>query len=197
VRARALIAAASLLLAGCAAPEPSPTPTTASPVAECPPGDELSAELLAMLERDQAGRSGGQDLEGDPARTERLRDILDGCGWPTFSLVGEEAEDAAWTIAQHSDHDVGFQRRALELLADAVAAGDASPGNLAYLTDRVAVNSGEPQTYATQVACINGLPEVAGGLIDEPGVDARRAEVGLAPLADYFAELAEVCASEG
>lgn len=197
MRALAVVAAASLLLAGCAAPGPTPTPTTASPVAECPPGDELSAELLAMLERDQAGRTGGEDLEGDPARTERLREIIDACGWPTTSLVGEEAEDAAWAIAQHSDHDVDFQRQALELLADAVAADDASPGNLAYLTDRVAVNSGERQTYATQIACVDGLPEVAGGLLDEAGVDARRAEVGLAPLADYLAEFAEVCASEG
>jgi hypothetical protein len=197
VRALAVIAAASLLLAGCAAPAPSPTPTTASPVAECPPGDELAAELLAMLERDQAGRTGGQDLEGDPARTERLREVLDACGWPTYSLVGEEAEDAAWAIAQHSDHDVEFQRRALELLTDAVAADDASPGNLAYLTDRVAVNSGEPQTYATQIACVEGLPQVAGGLVNDAGVDARRAEVGLPPLADYLAEFAEVCASEG
>jgi hypothetical protein len=195
VRALALIAAASLLLAGCAAPAPSPT--TAPPVAECPPGDELAAELLEKLERDQAGRTGGEDLEGDPARTERLREILDTCGWPTHSLVGEEAEDAAWAIAQHSDHDVDFQRRALDLLADAVAAGDASPGNLAYLTDRVALNSGEQQTYATQVACVDGQPEVAGGLADAGDVDARRAEVGLPPLADYFAELAEVCASEG
>jgi hypothetical protein len=197
MRALVTIAAASLLLSGCATPAATPTSTTASPVAECPPGDDLATQLLEMLERDQAGRTGGQDLEGYPARTERLREILDGCGWPTYSRVGEEAEDAAWAIAQHSDHDVDFQRRALELLAAAVADDDASPGNLAYLTDRVAVNSGEPQTYATQVACLDGSAEVAGGLIDEAGVDARRAEVGLAPLADYLAEFAEVCADEG
>ena len=32
----------------------------------------------------------------------------------------------------------------------AVAAGDASPGDLAYLTDRVLVAQGEPQVYGTQ-----------------------------------------------
>ena len=95
MRALVVVAAASLLLAGCAAPGASPTPTTAPPVAECPPGDELGAELLAMLERDQAGRTGGEDPEGDPARTVRLREIVDTCGWPTYSLVGELAEDAA------------------------------------------------------------------------------------------------------
>jgi hypothetical protein len=149
-----------------------------------------------MLERDQSGRTGGPDPEGDAARTARLAEILAEHGWPTYDLVGEDGEDAAWAIAQHSDQDPAFQREALELLRVAVEAGQASPGNLAYLTDRVAVGAGEPQTYGTQVGCGPDGPTPATPLADEAGVDALRADVGLPPLADYYAEMAEICAGD-
>ena len=135
-----------------------------------------------MLERDQSGRTGGPDAEGDAARTERLKEILAEHGWPTYDLVGEDGEDAAWAIAQHSDQDPAFQREALELLRAAVEAGQASPGNLAYLTDRVAVGAGEPQTYGTQVGCGPDGPR-AGDPARRPGRASTqlRAEVGLRP----------------
>src|SRR5690606_14852123 len=102
----------------------------------------------------------------------------------------------AWAIAQHADHDPEFQEQALELIREAVARGDASPGNLAYLTDRVAVGKGEPQTYGTQVGCTaDGEVQVAP-LADEDSVDERRAEVGLGPLDDYLAEMARICAQD-
>ena len=157
---------------------------------------ELHDELIAMLERDQSGRTGGPDAEGDEARTTRLKEILAEHGWPTYEMVGEDGEDAAWAIAQHSDQDPAFQREALELLREAVDAGQASPGNLAYLTDRVAAGAGEPQTYGTQVGCGPDGPEPATPLVDPDGVDDRRAEVGLPPLADYLAEMAAICAED-
>ena len=149
-----------------------------------------------MLERDQSGRTGGPDAEGDAARTERLEEILDEHGWPTYDLVGEDGEDAAWAIAQHSDQDPAFQRRALELLRTAVAAGQASPGNLAYLEDRVAVGAGEPQTYGTQVGCGPEGPQPATPLDDPAAVEGLRAAAGLEPLADYLAEMAEICSAD-
>ncbi len=159
---RLLLAASLLLLVGCsddgADPAAVPTSSTAPTITEATTGPRsptfdqaLHDELVAMLERDQSGRTGGPDPEGDLARTERLEEILAEHGWPTISLVGEDGEDAAWAIAQHSDQDPEFQREALELIRAAVADGEASPGNLAYLEDRVAVAAGEPQTYGTQV----------------------------------------------
>ena len=145
----------------------------------------LIAAVLALL----AGCSGA---EGDAARTARLTEILDEHGWPTYDLVGEDGEDAAWAIAQHSDQDPAFQREALELLRTAVVAGQASPGNLAYLSDRVAVGVGERQTYGTQVSCGPDGPEPATPLAD---TDAS-APSGLPPLADYLAEMDAICASD-
>lgn len=156
----------------------------------------LSAELIEMLANDQADRLTGDGDGSDEERTARLREIVAAHGWPTYSLVGEEAEDAAWAIAQHSDQDPDFQREALEWLRVAVENDDASPGNLAYLTDRVAVGAGEPQTYGTQIGCGEDGPAPATPIADEASVDERRADVGLPPLADYYAELEAICASE-
>ena len=118
-------------------------------------------------------------------------------GWPTYDLVGEDGEDAAWAIAQHSDQDRDFQLCALEHLRIAVDAGQGSPGNLAYLSDRVAVSGGEPQRYGTQVGCGPDGPEPATPLAEPDGIDAARAEVGLPPYADYLAEMEAVCAETG
>ncbi|WP_347976155.1 DUF6624 domain-containing protein [Microbacterium sp. ProA8] len=214
---RRTLAATALLVAGFAvvacAPSAGPVGATASRMAT-PPATEaaapaprptwtpsefdaaLSAELIEMLAQDQADRLAGDGEGTDEERTERLREIIVAHGWPTYSLVGEEAEDAAWAIAQHSDHDPDFQREAREWLLIAVENDDASPGNLAYLTDRIAVGAGEPQTYGTQIGCAEDGPEPSTPIADEAAVDERRAEVGLPPLADYYAELETVCAAE-
>jgi hypothetical protein len=172
----------------------APAPTTPRP--RSPSFDQaLHDELLAMLDRDQAGRAGGADPEGDQARTDRLAEILDLHGWPTYDLVGEDGEDAAWAIAQHSDLDPAFQARALELLRAAVEAGQGSPGNLAYLEDRIAVGEGRPQRYGTQVGCGPDGPEPATPLVDEDAVEELRAAAGLDPLAVYLDEMATICAA--
>ena len=178
-------------VAGCGAGDPGPAPSPAVSFDQA-----LHDELVAMLQRDQAGRTGGADPEGDAARTERLRQILAQHGWPGFDLVGRDGGDAAWAIAQHSDTDLPFQKHALELLTAAAERGQASWGNVAYLTDRVAVAEGRPQTYGTQVGCGPEGPKPNTPIADEGAVDERRAKAGLAPLADYYAEMAAICQEE-
>ena len=197
-----MFAAAVLLvaLAGCTtvAPEQSP-PTTTAPAesgpAVPPPSTgpfnvELHDELIAMLERDQSLDGGG---ESSQARTDRLEEIILEFGWPTIGLVGEDGDEAAWAIAQHSDLDPEFQRFALDQLRAAAAIDQASPGNLAYLEDRVAVGAGEPQTYGTQVRCGPDGPVPATPIADEGGLKQRRADAGLEPFADYLAEMTAIC----
>jgi hypothetical protein len=206
------VATVALLLAGCAATDvaapdvtssPTATPTASPTRVPSPlptpsePDPELRAELVEMLAQDQADRLEGSGPGGDIARTERLKEIIAAYGWPTISMVGEDGEDAAWAIAQHSDLDPEFQREALELLRAAVTAGDASPGNLAYLEDRVAAGAGEPQTYGTQVGCGEDGPVPGTPIKDEAHVDERRAAAGLAPLSEYYAEMAAICAQDG
>jgi len=192
---RTLLALVVLALTACAsaAPAPTPEPTSAAPIVF---DQDLHDELIAMFDRDQAGRLGGEDSEGDQRRTQRLVEIVDEHGWPGLSLVGKDGEDAAWTIAQHSDLDPEIQARFLEDLRAAFERGEASPGNLAYLEDRVAVAQGKPQTYGTQVGCGPDGPAPATPIADEAGVEQRRKEAGLDPLADYLEEMAEICAEE-
>src|SRR5688572_19599729 len=111
-----VVLAAALLLVGCsgsggedadvAVTSSATTGSTGSPRFD----QALHGELMEMLERDQGGRTGGTDSEGDTARTARMKEILEKHGWPTFDLVGEDGEDAAWAIVQHSDQDPAFQR---------------------------------------------------------------------------------------
>ena len=77
-----------------------------------------------MMDADQEARTGGGSLDGDIERTERLEEIIAEHGWPTYDLVGEDGEEAAWVIAQHSDLDPEFQAEALECGARRGGAGD-------------------------------------------------------------------------
>jgi hypothetical protein len=157
---------------------------------------ELRRELLDMQEDDQAERE-GQPVEEwqDEARTERLAEIIDEHGWPTRTLVGDDGATAAWLIAQHSDLYVDFQDRALELMRAAVADGEADATELAYLEDRVTLNSGRPQIYGTQISCVDGHAEPSE-LADPNGVEELREQVGLQPFDDYLAELEPACQEE-
>lgn len=199
------LAAAALLVVGtgCGDDDGSDEPEPPGDDGDAPGDDgaavgdpELRRELLDMQEADQADRTGAPVEEwDDDARTARLAEMIEEHGWPTRSLVGDGGASAAWLIAQHSDLDVEFQERALELMRQAVDDGEADPTELAYLEDRVALNQGRPQTYGTQIACVDGRAEPAE-LVDPDRVEELRAEVGLQPMEDYLAELASTCEAE-
>jgi hypothetical protein len=121
--------------------------------------DELVTELQRRCELDQAARMAvshglqapGHITDVDQDNTSWLKDVIDAVGWPGRSMVGDRGAHIAWMLAQHADGDRVFQRRCLELLKQAVAEGEASPCDLAYLSDRVLLARGEPQVYGTQL----------------------------------------------
>lgn len=84
-----------------------------------------------------------------------------------------------------------LQERCLKLLADAAAEGEASPRNVAYLTDRVCVNRGRNQIYGTQFGG-RGDSFAPRPIEDPEHLDKRRASVGLEPFADYEARMHEM-----
>lgn len=168
----------------------------------------LVAELAAMVEVDQRLRTpppGGErkfarflSLEErmewnriDVGNTDRLREIVREHGWPGRSLVGEDGCHNAWLLAQHADRQLDFQREALALLAQAVAAEDASAKDLAYLTDRVRMNEGREQLYGTQIADVTDGRAVPWPIEDPERLDERRAAAGLERFADYVARWSE------
>jgi hypothetical protein len=155
--------------------------------------EELRAELLRRVAADQKARH-ALDSEAmaaaDGENLPWLRQVIADIGWPGKSLVGEDGAQAAWLLAQHADSDPAFQRRCLGLLTGAVASGEATIVQQAYLTDRVLLHEGKPQEYGTQATGRDGR-FVPRNLRDPDHVDQRRASVGLGSLAGYLARMAE------
>ena len=168
---------------------------------------DLRHELLRRQERDQAlrmrpmtmakGAAGELPPEAlkfedelrrlDQDNTEWLGTVIRMRGWPVRSVVGDDATNAAWLLAQHADHDLAFQRECLSLLEQAVEANEASAAQLAYLTDRVRLGEGRSQLYGTQLRHEWAGGELEPAPIEDPQhVDDRRAAVGLEPLALYL-----------
>tara|TARA_R110002072_G_scaffold42064_7_gene117695 strand:+ start:17206 stop:17898 length:693 start_codon:yes stop_codon:yes gene_type:complete len=120
-------------------------------------------------------------------RGQRCKAIFEEIGFPDYEMVGQEASDGFWVIVQHNDTDPVFQERVAKAMRGPVERGAADGSKLAYLTDRVLINTDRPQMYGTQLTYIHeqarAIPKELG---DPAGVDARRAAVGLEPLSVYM-----------
>ena len=157
----------------------------------------LRDRLLAMLEKDQNARgiSHGQPINKDKLEmaknladvdaelTEQLKDIVAKAGWPTISLVGYDASNAAMLILTHTaDHAWQLSLLPqLENLADTKKI-DGSP--LALVIDKELVSEGKLQRYGTQFKFVDGGMAMYG-VEDPAGLDARRAKVFLPPMEWY------------
>lgn len=157
----------------------------------------LRAELLARMAADRRARLAlpaqatweqwAPVAALDAANTARMRQVLAVHGWPGHALVGEDGSAAAWLLVQHGPADL--QEQSLELLSDAVRRGDASPANLAYLTDRVRMHQGKPQLYGTQYQATEASGLDLWQVEDPELLDERRASAGLGPHAEYDARI--------
>ncbi len=155
----------------------------------------LRTELAAMGQADQEDRKGmtaatmgdsaalARLARADSARTERLRAIIRQVGWPTPSRAGEAASEAAFLVLQHSP-DAGFQRRMAPVIDSLAHVGEASGQDAALLIDRVLKGQGLPQRYGSQFDMKEGRL-VPYPVEDSAGLEARRAAVGLMPMAQY------------
>ena len=122
------------------------------------------------------------DVDAD--NTSFLKKIVAERGWPGRTLVGADAENAAFLIVQHSP-DTTFQAKVLPLVEKAYASGEAEGQQVALLTDRVAVQRGRPQVYGTQASIVGGRFKL-NPIADSANVDKRRAELKMPPVAAYM-----------
>ena len=166
---------------------------------QSPPDSVLVAarqELESRGREDQRVREGfgaaGFDSAGialmartDSANTDWLKTWVRQWGWPTVEGVGHDAVQAAFLIVQHAVHDTAFMSEMLPAIRESHRRGDLDGGAVAMLTDRIEVKAGRPQIYGTQLSLRDGR-WVLDPIADSAGVDARRRQMGLPPLAEYL-----------
>lgn len=125
-----------------------------------------------------------------------LERAFDAIGWPGRAVLGEDGAGAAFLVLQHAISRPAVQRRGLALLLEAAPRGDANALDAAYFADRIAVFEGRPQLFGTQFDWFGGALSPAP--VEAPeGLDARRASVGLPPIAEATAEVRARAVTDG
>ena len=147
---------------------------------------EIKDELISIWQVDQEMRRRNikepdyWDSTVDRKHTARIKELVTQIGWPTVSKVGPEASSAAWLLVQHADHDVDFQKECL-ILMKSTPEGEVEKRDIAYLEDRVRVNSNNPQLYGTQFVEVSST-FVPREIECPEKVDERRLSMGLGTL---------------
>lgn len=178
---------------------------------------KLRKILLKMAKADDGVFKGLKRKNGlilDPKRlvdkvrrdnTKKLKSLIRTYGFPSISLAGADGSAAAWLVIQHTDFDLKFQKRCLSEMQRLAKRGEVSLRNLAYLTDRVRINSGRPQIYGTQIATgmyckkkswakgdyfiYKNLKFKPGYVVDPRNLDKRRKVIGLESFNKYVKRL--------
>jgi Tfp pilus assembly protein PilP len=184
---------------------PAPAAQELSPWTERPgpvKNEELKRELLQMRDEDQAVRApfmqGRQPTEAevramqerDEADTKRLNEILDKYGFPGVNLVGIGATRAFVVMLLHSP-SLALQKRALPHVERAARRKEIPPDDFAMLTDDVLNHEHKPQLYGTNFKFVDGKVAL-DATEDVAHLDERRRKLGMAPIAEYAKQLAEL-----
>ncbi|MGB8468057.1 MAG: DUF6624 domain-containing protein [Candidatus Babeliales bacterium] len=159
--------------------------------------DGIKQKLASMVQVDQELRKAiHYDKKIDPElkkiidakrdeHCQALKEILACYDWITIDEFGAQADQHAWLLVQHADHDITFQKEILARLEQLYPLGKTNQQNYAYLYDRVAINEHRLQRYGTQGDFDNGVWK-AYPMEDFAHIDERRATVGLQPLSEYI-----------
>jgi hypothetical protein len=157
---------------------------------------KLAKEILQMTKVDQKIRKAflndaslAKELEKiDISNLKRLKKIIKKFGWPTIQLVGKRESNLALLLIQHADHDLKFQKFCLRLMIKEAKRGNVLWENVAYLTDRVLVNSDKPQLYGTQFYD-RERELIPREILDISNLNKRRKRMGLEPFEKYKKKL--------
>ncbi len=93
-------------------------------------------------------------------------------------------------MVQHCDKWPDFQQKILAAMKVEMNKNNADGKNFAYLTDRVNLNTGKKQVYATQVTYNTRICQaIPKPLVDSLTVNKRRKEVGLPSIENYLNQM--------
>lgn len=145
---------------------------------------QLRDEVLSVSE---SGAVTGPDRERWERIEQTVLRALFEDGWPD-SEDGCGLKGVVVTLAATSSPNAGFQERVLPFFQLAAENG---PNNdkttYALVTDRLRVNSEEPQVYGTITDCSDsGEAFVIGGVEDLDEIDALRSQMGLRQTLDEW-----------
>jgi hypothetical protein len=122
-----------------------------------------------------------------------LRALLDKIVWFDAKTYGPELDKTAWLIAYQADNDRALQTLVLDRTGPLVLQRGSDPRNFAELWDKVALGSGRPQRYGTQMRCVGKVWAPIQPLEEPVKLNERRGWVGLGPIADYARAGAKAC----
>ena len=158
--------------------------------------DQKYRDEMAVLMQKLSGPDGEQEMKKfvavakkqeaiDKRLMKRLEEIIGKYGWPTISMVGAEASEVAFLIVQHAD--LTYKKKYFPLLKQAAAQKEARIDQVAMMEDRMLMAEGKKQIYGTTLATDEVTKELKLWPVEnEEEVDARRAAVGLPPIAEYL-----------
>lgn len=176
------------------------TATPAQEAAPPPANPALQAELLELRRIDQGALLDKTLAPGaleklQDANTERLKDIVQRHGWPTLSMVGNDAAQGAWLVVQHADKDRAWQRQALALMEALVPANEVRKTDVAYLRDRLDIADSNTQRYGTQGRCVAKQVWQPWEITDPEHLEERRKAMDMTTEEAYLKLASRMCAN--
>lgn len=156
--------------------------------------NSIKEEILHMMREDQAVRevlaSTGELFHGyHPAmekvhlkHAHRLSELIEAHGFPTQSLVGEEACTAALRLVLHAISWPEFMRAQEVILVDLAKANQVPKEYVAMLVDRIRFYEGRKQVYGTNADWDeNGILRITE-VENEADLNKLRATMNLSPV---------------
>jgi hypothetical protein len=122
----------------------------------------------------------------------RVETIFDRIGFLGFDKVGKDGSKDFWLIVQHSDKYPDFQKEVLKKMKIEVKKNNANPQNYAYLYDRLKLNIGQKQLYATQIEYNKFGQAIPKRLEDSTNIDLRRKQYKLENLKEYLNSMTQM-----
>jgi len=121
----------------------------------------------------------------DKRNIQLIDSIVELRGFPDICMVGEKAAYTVFLIVQHADSS--SHQRYFSLIHESVQMGCFKKSHLAYLTDRILMNSEFKQLFGTQLSWDESLNKYTLiPIMDSVNIDIRRKLFGLIPLNDYL-----------
>lgn len=166
---------------------------------------KLAAEISRRAAADAAAREAVQAANpvGRDSMQQRLAAVVDAncvwvsthlgeAGFPGISEVGAVASHDFWVLAQRCEGEADLRWKMLLQMKALHRQGEVEPGDLAYLSDQVRIETGQRQRYGTQIIFDHTGQAVPLELAQPDSAEAMRARLGLDSLDRFLRRATEL-----